>query len=89
MRRGQAQRRGGRKAMAEHYNKSTMKQRRKALRKNLSKAEAIMWNHLSRRQMNGYKFRRQQSVDQYVIYLNCSELKHTNKTITPHIPPSI
>lgn len=61
--------------MAEHYNKSAMKQRRKTLRKNLSKAEAIMWNHLSRRQMNGYKFRRQQSVDQYVIDFYCPELK--------------
>ena len=61
--------------MAEHYNKSAMKQRRKTLRKNLSKAEAIMWNHLSRRQMNGYKFRRQHSVDQYVIDFYCPELK--------------
>jgi very-short-patch-repair endonuclease len=61
--------------MAEHYNKSIMKQRRKALRKNLSKAEAIMWNHLSRRQMNGYKFRRQHSVDQYVIDFYCPRLK--------------
>ena len=34
-----------------------------------------MWNHLSRRQMNGYKFRRQQSVDQYVIDFYCPELK--------------
>jgi very-short-patch-repair endonuclease len=67
MRRGQAQRRGGRKATAKHYNKSTMKQQRKALRKSLSKAEVIMWNHLSRKQKHGYKFRRQQSVDQYVI----------------------
>ncbi|MGD1043789.1 MAG: endonuclease domain-containing protein [Bacteroidota bacterium] len=63
------------KAMAEHYNKSIMKQRRKALRKNLSKAEAIMWNHLSRRQMNGYKFRRQHSVEQYVIDIYCPELE--------------
>jgi very-short-patch-repair endonuclease len=61
--------------MAEHYNKSAMKQRRKTLRKNLSKAEAIMWNHLSRRQMNGYKFRRQHSVDQHVIDFYCPELK--------------
>ena len=61
--------------MAEHYNKSAMKQRRKTLRKNLSKAEAIMWNHLSRRQMKVYKIRRQHSVDQYVIDFSCPELK--------------
>jgi very-short-patch-repair endonuclease len=75
MRRGQAQRRVMETTMAEHYNKSIMTQRRKALRKNLSKAEAIMWNHLSRRQLHGYKFRRQHSVDQYVLDFYCPELK--------------
>ena len=34
-----------------------------------------MWNHLSRRQMSGYKFRRQHSVDQYVLDFYCPELK--------------
>jgi very-short-patch-repair endonuclease len=63
------------KAMTEHYNKSVLTQRRKELRKNLSKAEAIMWNHLSRRQIHGYKFRRQYSVDQYVLDFYCPELK--------------
>jgi very-short-patch-repair endonuclease len=50
-------------------------ERRKVLRKNLSKAEAIMWNHLSRKQMHGFKFRRQYSVDQYVIDFYCPRLK--------------
>jgi len=63
------------KAMTEHYNKSTMKERRRGLRKNLSKAEAIMWKHLSRRQMHGCKFRRPYSVDQYVLDFYCPELK--------------
>ena len=31
--------------------------------------------HLSRRQMLGYKFRRQHSVDQYVIDFYCPQLK--------------
>jgi very-short-patch-repair endonuclease len=61
--------------MALHYNKSVMKKRRKALRKNLSKSEAIVWSHLSRRQMHGYKFRRQYSVDQYVLDFYCPQLK--------------
>ncbi len=52
-----------------------MKKRRQVLRKNLSKAEAIMWNHLSRKQMSGYKFRRQYSVDQYILDFYCPELK--------------
>jgi very-short-patch-repair endonuclease len=61
--------------MALHYNKSVMKLRRKSLRKNLSKAEAIMWKHLSRRQMHGCKFRRQYSIDQYVVDFYCPRLK--------------
>jgi very-short-patch-repair endonuclease len=61
--------------MTEHYNKSTMTQRRRALRKNLPEAEIILWSKLSRKQMLGYKFRRQYSVDQYVIDFYCPELK--------------
>jgi very-short-patch-repair endonuclease len=61
--------------MAKHYNISTLKRRRQSLRKNLSKAEVIMWKHLSNKQMHGYKFRRQYSVDQYVIDFYCPELK--------------
>jgi very-short-patch-repair endonuclease len=61
--------------MTEHYNKSTMKQRRRTLRKNLSKAEVILWTKLSRKQMHGYKFRRQYGVDQYVLDFYCPRLK--------------
>jgi very-short-patch-repair endonuclease len=61
--------------MAEHYNKSTMKQRRRTLRKNLSKAEVILWSKLSHKQMHGYKFRRQYGVDQYVLDFYCPRLK--------------
>jgi very-short-patch-repair endonuclease len=63
------------KAMTEHYNKSTMTQRRRTLRKNLPEAEIILWSKLSCKQMLGYKFRRQYSVDQYVIDFYCPELK--------------
>jgi very-short-patch-repair endonuclease len=63
------------KGMTEHYNISKIKKRRQVLRRNLSKAEAILWNHLSRRQMHGYKFRRQYSIDQYVLDFYCPELK--------------
>jgi very-short-patch-repair endonuclease len=34
-----------------------------------------MWKYLSRRQMHGSKFRRQYSVDQYVLDFYCPELK--------------
>jgi very-short-patch-repair endonuclease len=61
--------------MTEHYNQSTMPQRRRALRKNLPEVEIILWSKLSRKQMFGYKFRRQYSVDQYEIDFYCPELK--------------
>jgi len=52
-----------------------MTQRRRALRKSLPESEVILWSKLSRKQMLGYKFRRQYSVDQYVIDFYCPELK--------------
>jgi len=61
--------------MTLHYNTTNRKQRRRFLRSHLSKAEAVLWTHLSRRQMLGYKFRRQYSVDQYIIDFYCPELK--------------
>jgi len=45
------------------------------LRKNLSKAEAIMWKHLSNKKMCGCKFRRQHGFDRYVVDFYCPELK--------------
>jgi very-short-patch-repair endonuclease len=61
--------------MTLHFNASYQKQRRRFLRSHLSKAEAVLWTHLSRRQLLGYKFRRQYSVDQYIVDLYCPELK--------------
>lgn len=61
--------------MSEIFNNKAYTARRKALRRSLSKAEAVMWIHLSQKQMNGFKFRRQYSVNQYVIDFYCPELK--------------
>ena len=61
--------------MTEHYNKKSQTEKRRLLRGHLSKAEGVMWNHLSRKQMLGYKFRRQYGVDQFVIDFYCPELK--------------
>jgi very-short-patch-repair endonuclease len=61
--------------MTKHYNITPLTQRRRSLRKNLSKAEAILWRQLSRKQMLGFKFRRQYGVDQYVIDFYSPELK--------------
>jgi very-short-patch-repair endonuclease len=41
----------------------------------MSKAEVLLWMHLSRKQMAGHKFRRQYGVDRYVIDFYCPNLK--------------
>ena len=61
--------------MTEHYNWKSHTDLRRMLRRNLSNAEAIVWKHLSRRQVCGYKFRRQYGIDRYVIDFYCPELK--------------
>ena len=61
--------------MTKHYNKKSQTELRRFLRRNLSKAEATMWRHLSHKQILGYKFRRQYGVDQYSIDFYCPALK--------------
>jgi len=39
----------------------------KALRKNATEAENILWNRLRSRQMEGTKFRRQQPIESYIV----------------------
>lgn len=61
--------------MTKAYNKKSLTLRRRALRHSMSKAEVILWKELSHRQMLGYKFRRQYSVDHYVLDFYCPRLK--------------
>lgn len=43
------------------------------LRKNQTKAEAILWSCLRNRQLNGYKFRRQHPVAGFILDFFCPE----------------
>jgi very-short-patch-repair endonuclease len=61
--------------MSKIYNKASEKEKRRLLRKNMPKAEVIMWSRLKQKQLLGYKFRRQYSVGSYVIDFFCPELK--------------
>lgn len=61
--------------MTTHYNKIEEKEKRRALRRNETIAEKNMWSQLRNRQLLGLKFRRQYSVDQYVIDFYCPEYK--------------
>jgi very-short-patch-repair endonuclease len=45
----------------------------KRLRKNSTKAEALLWSRLRARQIQGIKFRRQQPVESYIVDFVCFE----------------
>jgi very-short-patch-repair endonuclease len=47
----------------------------RALRRNSTEAEIILWSYLRGRMMLGYKFNRQRPVDHYIIDFYCTELK--------------
>jgi very-short-patch-repair endonuclease len=49
-----------------HFNRGSQRDKRKALRRNASAAEQRLWQHLRGKQL-GTKFRRQYSVDAYVL----------------------
>lgn len=61
--------------MTKIYNKKSQTPRRKLLRRNLSKAEVMLWLQLKNKKINGHKFRRQYSVGRYVIDFYCPVLK--------------
>ncbi len=61
--------------MTKHYNKKSEIEKRRFLRKEQTFTEKIVWTYLRRKQMLNYKFRRQYSVDYYVIDFYCPRLK--------------
>ena len=62
-------------AMARVYNRKEQIERRRELRSNMPKAEVLLWTQLQRRQLMGYKFRRQYGVGLYILDFYCPELK--------------
>ena len=47
---------------------------RRHLRKNSTNPERIIWWRLRNRQVGGFKFRRQHSIDKYIVDFFCLEL---------------
>jgi len=45
------------------------------LRSNMTKAEIILWSRLRSKQIDGYKFRRQQPIFNYIVDFYCNDLK--------------
>ena len=50
-----------------------MKSRAKELRLRQTDAEQLLWRHLRNRQLNGFKFRRQQIIKPYIVDFICLE----------------
>ncbi len=61
--------------MTQFFNKSTEKAKRRRLRSDSPTAETTIWTSLRRKNIAGYKFRRQYSVGPYVIDFYCPALK--------------
>jgi very-short-patch-repair endonuclease len=61
--------------MTELYNKASEKVKRQLLRSQMPLAEQIIWERLRERQVLGCKFRRQYSIDVFVIDFYAPQLK--------------
>jgi very-short-patch-repair endonuclease len=61
--------------MTEFFNRSSEKDLRRRLRKELTPAEAELWSRLHRGQLGGHRFRRQYSVGPYCVDFYCVQAK--------------
>jgi len=61
--------------MTKLFNKTTEKLKRRQLRRNITKAEAIVWQKLRCKQIENCKFRNQYSVDRFVLDFYSPEIK--------------
>ena len=59
--------------MTQIFNKTAKKSLRRLLRKQQPRSEELLWRKLRSRQLAGFKFRRQYSIDRYVVDFYCSD----------------
>ena len=55
--------------------KTISTQRARALRKDMTDAERLLWHHLRDRRLGGFKFRRQHRVGRFIVDFLCAEEK--------------
>ncbi len=60
--------------MGDFYNKAKYTSLRRKLRQTMPKGERLLWNKLRNNQLN-FKFRRQFSIDNFVVDFCCPKLK--------------
>ena len=58
------------KEIQRSYSKKTLEQA-KALRQRQTDAEGLLWHYLRKKQLGGYKFRRQQPIGTYIVDFAC------------------
>ena len=61
--------------MTIFFNRRSEKAKRRELRKTPTTAERILWKHLKAKRFSHLKFRRQYSVDKFVIDFYCPKYK--------------
>ena len=59
--------------MVSPFNKKELKSLRQNLRNNMPPAEKILWSKLKGKQLEKYKFRRQHSIDQFILDFYCPQ----------------
>jgi very-short-patch-repair endonuclease len=47
----------------------------RVLRKNMTPAESVLWNHLRRKALDGYRFRRQHPAGRFILDFYCHPLR--------------
>lgn len=57
------------------FNKKNQKILRQRLRREIPRAEQILWHRLRRQQIKGYKFRRQHGIGPFVVDFYCPQLR--------------
>ena len=60
--------------MKRSYTQQTL-ERAKTLRQSQTDAEGLLWHYLRRKQLDGYKFRRQQPIGPYIVDFACMSRK--------------
>jgi len=58
-----------------YYGNRELVKRARVLRSNMTRAEIILWSRLRSKQVDGFKFRRQQPIFDYVVDFYCDKLK--------------
>ncbi|MDZ7723626.1 MAG: endonuclease domain-containing protein [candidate division KSB1 bacterium] len=61
--------------MTKIYNKTNMKERRRELRNHMTPEEIILWSKLKNKQLDGFKFKRQASIHNYIVDFYCPKQK--------------